>query len=93
MKPRPPGWLTSRMLHINCPHCGWRDETEFRFAGPADIKRPQTTAPREWARYLYERANSAGEQDERWLHVSGCGHWLKIRRDTRTNGIVSAVDE
>lgn len=93
MKRRPPAWLTSRMLRINCPHCGWRDETEFRFAGPAGISRPLTPAPREWARHLYERANPAGEQDERWLHASGCGHWLKVRRDTRTNGIVSAVDE
>ena len=76
------------MLRINCPHCGVRDETEFRFGGETGVVRPRGSDCGEWARYLYWRRNVVGEQSERWLHVSGCLRWLEVRRDTRTNTIL-----
>ena len=76
------------MLRINCPHCGVRDETEFRFGGETGVVRPRGSDCGEWAQYLYWRRNVVGEQSERWLHVSGCLRWLEVRRDTRTNTIL-----
>jgi sarcosine oxidase subunit delta len=77
------------MLRIDCPHCGVRDETEFRFGGETDVVRPSGSDSGDWARYLYWRRNVVGEQSERWLHVSGCLRWLEVRRDTRTNMILA----
>lgn len=77
------------MLRIDCPHCGVRDETEFRFGGEAGVVRPSGSDCGDWARYLYWRRNVVGEQSERWLHVSGCLRWLEVRRDTRTNTILA----
>ena len=76
------------MLRINCPHCGVRDGTEFRFGGETGVVRPRGSDCGDWARYLYWRRNIVGEQSERWLHVSGCLRWLEVRRDTRTNTIL-----
>ena len=80
------------MLRLNCPHCGWRDETEFRHGGEAGRVRPTSSAPADWTRYLYWRRNPVGVHTEIWLHVSGCRRWLKIERDTRTNSIISVHD-
>ena len=77
------------MLRIDCPHCGVRDETEFRFGGETGVVRPSGSDSGAWVQYLYWRRNVVGEQVERWLHVSGCLRWLEVRRDTRTNTIVS----
>jgi heterotetrameric sarcosine oxidase delta subunit len=77
------------MLRIDCPHCGVRDETEFRFGGETAVVRPSGSDYGDWTRYLYWRRNVAGEQSERWLHVSGCLRWLEVRRDTRTNTILA----
>jgi heterotetrameric sarcosine oxidase delta subunit len=80
------------MLRINCPYCGLRDETEFRYGGPAGVTRPSGLEWAAWVRYLYWRDNPAGEHGERWLHLSGCRRWLEIRRDTRTNRILAVRD-
>ena len=29
------------MLYIQCPWCGWRDESEFGYGGEAHIERPK----------------------------------------------------
>ena len=80
------------MLRINCPHCGLRDETEFRFGGEAGRVRSSGQELNEWVRYLYWRRNLAGPQRELWLHSSGCRRWLVVQRDTRTHMIISVRD-
>lgn len=80
------------MLRLHCPHCGLRDETEFRYGGEAGRARPAGSDCADWARYLFWRRNPVGAHTELWLHVSGCRRWLKIERDTRTNKIVSVCD-
>jgi heterotetrameric sarcosine oxidase delta subunit len=80
------------MLRLNCPHCGLRDESEFRYGGAAGVARPIGTERADWVRYLYWRRNPAGEHTELWLHASGCRRWLEVRRDTRTN-VILAVRE
>ena len=32
------------MLRIHCPHCGTRDEVEFRYRGDAGVRRPAAAA-------------------------------------------------
>ena len=32
------------MLRITCPHCGVRDEVEFRYRGDASVRRPPADA-------------------------------------------------
>jgi heterotetrameric sarcosine oxidase delta subunit len=76
------------MLHIPCPYCGLRDETEFTYGGPSHVVRPGLTATdAEWTRYLYHRANTRGPYRERWHHSFGCGRWFNAIRDTVTHEI------
>lgn len=73
------------MLLIECPHCGKRAETEFRWAGEADIARPPLGAlasDAEWASYLYFRDNPKGAVRERWHHLHGCRQWFIVTRNT-----------
>ena len=80
------------MLRINCPHCGLRDETEFRYGGEAGRTRPCGSDRFEWVRYLYWRRNPAGPHHEIWLHASGCRRWLLVQRDTRCHTILTVTD-
>lgn len=79
------------MLLIPCPWCGNRHESEFTYGGdatvtvPAGDPQPDTDA---WYRYVYERDNPAGLLPELWHHSYGCGQWLQLTRDTRTNEFV-----
>lgn len=78
------------MLRIPCPHCGWRDLTEFRNGGEAGVERPMNPAAAsdaEWADYLYYRDNHKGPVIERWVHIHGCRQWFELRRDTLTHAV------
>ena len=76
------------MLRITCPHCGTRDEVEFRYRGDASVQRPPADADIEaFQAYVYERANPAGWHLEWWQHVSGCRQLLKVVRHTHTHEI------
>lgn len=58
---------------LNCPTCGPRDVTEFRYGGQLG-----NTA-----------LNLPGVQRERWYHRLGCRRWLVAERDVRTNEVQS----
>ncbi len=76
------------MLYIQCPWCGWRDESEFGYGGEAHIARPadpQALTDAEWADYLYMRTNPRGPFHERWVHSAGCRRWFNAVRDTVTH--------
>ncbi|WP_413989648.1 sarcosine oxidase subunit delta [Labrys okinawensis] len=76
------------MLRIPCPHCGLRDEFEFRYRGDASVRRPAAGADAEaFYTYVYERTNPAGWHLEWWLHVSGCRRLLKVARHTVSHEI------
>ena len=82
------------MLRIPCPHCGVRDQDEFRFGGEATVIRPadpQSASDQAWSEYLFYRVNAMGPQLERWLHAFGCGEWFLIRRDTLTHEITEVL--
>lgn len=75
------------MLRISCPHCGPRDEVEFRHAG-SGVPLPAHATDEEWARVLYVRETPLGPLTEQWVHVHGCRQWIHVVRDTRTHAIL-----
>ena len=79
------------MLRIDCPCCGVRDHTEFRYGGDATAERPAQDDPDvdAWYRYVYVRTNPKGVHREYWQHVLGCRQWLVVERDTVTHAIHS----
>ena len=80
------------MLLIACPHCGPREESEFRCGGQAHIARPENSealGDDDWAGYLYYRNNPKGVQFERWHHVFGCRQWFNIARHTVSHEILA----
>jgi sarcosine oxidase subunit delta len=80
------------MLRLHCPHCGIRDETEFRYRGDASMSRPAADAPTsDFVRYVYERLNPKGWHVEWWMHIGGCRAVLRVVRHTVTHEIVSVT--
>ncbi|NUB09127.1 sarcosine oxidase subunit delta [Azospirillum sp. Vi22] len=80
------------MLLIPCPHCGPREEREFRCGGESHVARPSfAEAPDDeaFAEYLYVRTNPRGVQAERWHHLYGCRRWFNLLRDTVTHEIAA----
>lgn len=78
------------MLILECPNCGPRNASEFRFGGeykprPQD---PMAAGEEEWVEYLYLRDNTMGVQKEWWYHNSGCGIWFLAERHTRTSEVL-----
>ena len=80
------------MILINCPFCGSRDHSEFKYGGDGSIVYPALDAPAaDWVDAVYERENIRGKQIETWQHLHGCRMWLKVERDTLTHEITSVV--
>lgn len=73
------------MLLIPCPNCGARHENEFAYGGDASKRPPDTSAQDDWHDFVYERGNPSGVIEEFWHHSYGCGQWVRLKRDTRTN--------
>lgn len=78
------------MMQLECPNCGPRNVSEFRFRGEY-VERPRDGADpaqrRAWAEYLYFRDNRAGVQKEWWYHRAGCGRWFLADRDTKSHAV------
>ena len=80
------------MFQLNCPWCGLRDETEYKYGGQAHVAHPEdpdTLTDEEWAEYLFFRDNPKGPFAERWVHSAGCRRWFNAVRDTVTNEFVT----
>ena len=83
------------MLLIECPWCGFRDETEFSYGGEAGISRPPDPFVLDdagWADYLFMRKNPRGSHKELWNHSQGCRRWFGVKRDTVTNHIAASFE-
>lgn len=82
------------MLQITCPWCGPRDQSEFAYAGEADVVRPadpSQLSDAEWAQYLFMRRNTQGVFREQWHHAHGCQQFFIVVRDTTTNQITATM--
>ena len=78
-------------IKITCPTCGPRPVEEFIY-GEIPVVPDSITDPD--ARDLdraFMRSNVEGPQTERWFHAFGCRRWLTLRRDTRTDEILTEV--
>lgn len=76
------------MILLPCPHCGFRNSSEFRYAGEHRVRPdPNETGVREWRAYLYEQSNDAGWTTETWFHRAGCGRYLTVERHTVSNEV------
>ena len=75
------------MVIIDCPHCGKRNQSEFRYGGEynARPKDPMAADDKQWSNYVYIKDNKAGVQREWWYHRTGCGTWFLAERNTKTN--------
>jgi sarcosine oxidase subunit delta len=74
------------MILLDCPNCGQRNVSEFRFGGEA-VERPQAPTRATWAAYLYMRKNVLGVQREWWYH-GACSSWFIAERHTKTQEIL-----
>lgn len=80
------------MLLIDCPNCGPRAESEYRYGGETHIQRPgphDEVSDEAWADYLFYRQNQKGDHRERWVHAAGCRRWFNVARDTLTHRIIA----
>ncbi|GLQ06611.1 sarcosine oxidase subunit delta [Sneathiella chinensis] len=80
------------MLKIECPWCGPRHETEFRYGGEAHRVRPEkpdSLTDEAWAAFLFMRTNTKGAFAERWCHVNGCRRWFNVLRHTVSHEILA----
>lgn len=77
------------MFQIECPNCGPRNVSEFRFGGEV-LTRPQVSSDdSDWADYLYLRTNLPGTQSEWWYHRMGCQRWFLAQRNTSNNEVLT----
>jgi methylglutamate dehydrogenase subunit B len=76
-------------MRIECPHCGERDWSEFRYGGDASKTRPAhgTGDLKSWHDYVFLFDNKKAPHTENWQHVLGCRQWFKLKRNTATNEI------
>jgi len=77
------------MITINCPNCGKRNSSEFRFGGEYNLRpaQPLEQSDAQWADYIYMQNNKLGVQKEWWYHRHGCSTWFVAERHTGSNGI------
>jgi methylglutamate dehydrogenase subunit B len=77
-------------MRIECPHCGERDWSEFRYGGDASKTRPAHGSGdlKTWHDYVFLFDNRKAPHREHWQHVLGCRQWFKLTRNTATNEIL-----
>jgi sarcosine oxidase subunit delta len=81
------------VLLIDCPWCGPRDETEYRYGGQAHVPHPENPdglTDEQWAEYVFYRDNPKGPFAERWVHSIGCRRWFNVLRDTATHEVLAS---
>ncbi len=76
-------------ITLTCPHCGPRPIQEYLYGEvpetPDSISDPNAID----LDRAFMRKNTEGPQVERWFHVYGCRRWITVKRDTRTDEILS----
>lgn len=81
------------MQIFKCPFCGYRNETEFFYAGEAGTNRPGPAAEvsaENWSDYQYAVNNFRGASAEVWRHQT-CGELFIMKRDTATMEVLEIV--
>jgi sarcosine oxidase subunit delta len=77
------------MMLIDCPNCGSRNISEFRYGGEINKRPPMNEiTPHEWAEYVFMRDNPLGVLKEWWFHRAGCSQWFIAERHTKTHAVM-----
>lgn len=76
-------------LNLPCPHCGARPVEEFIYGEIPTVPEALTDADAIDLDRAFMRTNPEGVQIERWFHVFGCRRWLTLKRDTRTDEVIT----
>jgi heterotetrameric sarcosine oxidase delta subunit len=76
-------------IQIVCPTCGQRPIEEFVYGEIPTTPDEITDVDARDLDRAFMRANPEGPQTERWFHVFGCRRWVTVRRDTRTDVVLS----
>lgn len=84
-----PDYLAPMSFTLECPNCGVREVTDFRFGGEFTTRPAERPSFRDLNAYNYFRRNTAGVQREWWYHRSGCRAWFVAERDTTSNVVRS----
>ena len=75
------------MIPIDCPVCGRRESSEFQYWGEAGERTVDDDGDiRAVRREHYLRVNDPGWMLERWMHVAGCGRFLRVERHRNLTG-------
>ncbi|HVF11035.1 MAG TPA: sarcosine oxidase subunit delta [Abditibacteriaceae bacterium] len=74
---------------LECPNCGKRPVSEFRFGGEHQETPTGDISPEQWAAHLYLRRNADGPHIEWWFHRFGCRSWFMAQRDTHDNRVLA----
>jgi heterotetrameric sarcosine oxidase delta subunit len=76
------------VILLQCPYCGPRNASEFRYVGEVSERPdPNETGGDEWRAYLYARNNPADWTTETWYHSAGCRKHFVAERHTVTNEV------
>ncbi|MBX3010457.1 MAG: sarcosine oxidase subunit delta [Caldilineaceae bacterium] len=78
-------------ISIPCPHCGPRPLQEFIYGEIPAVPETITDPDARDLDRAFMRSNPEGPTTERWFHAYGCRRWLTLRRDTRTDEILTPV--
>jgi len=73
---------------LECPLCGPREVTEFRYGGEIQERPAPGSRTATWSDYLYNRTNVAGIEVGWWFHRDACRRWFQAERDTTTNRVL-----
>jgi heterotetrameric sarcosine oxidase delta subunit len=79
------------MILLECPNCGARNASEFRYGGEVSRRPGPDPTPAEWAEYVYLRDNPLGVLREWWYHRAGCGLWFIAERHTKTHEVLRTL--
>ncbi|GMR11128.1 MAG: sarcosine oxidase subunit delta [Anaerolineae bacterium] len=76
------------MMLLECPNCGPRNASEFRYGGEVQARpTPEQSDRTRWTVYLYLRRNPMGVLREWWYHRAGCGRWFIAERHTKSHDV------
>ena len=76
------------MMLLECPNCGPRNASEFRYGGEVQARpTPEQSDRVRWTAYLYLRRNPSGLLREWWYHRAGCGRWFIAERHTKSHEV------
>jgi heterotetrameric sarcosine oxidase delta subunit len=76
-------------LKIPCPHCGERPIEEFMYGEIPNVPETLTDPDERDIDRGFMLSNLEGETVEAWFHTYGCRRWLKLKRNTKTDLILS----